>query len=306
MRLDGATLERWLEPLRRAGFALEKPQDGLSLEYRWASAEEVADLEKEVDGFIRADGVERAGPKRREAWERGWQENLEALLAGGELEASTMPRYFRSNPWHRVEGRLAYFEDPFAEYKALAALRKPLFQSLLADCKEIVEFGCGSGQNLREMALLLPGRRLRGYDWVEPSRKLADELGQRLGIDLRGGLFDMERPDRGVKLGRRTGVLTYHAFEQLGDRFGPMLDYLVEQGPRVVVQVEPVEENYDRSRPLDRLALAYHRHRGYLAGYLTELRRRARLGGIEILASFRVPFGSRFHEANGVIVWRAR
>lgn len=305
MILDESTIARWLKALELDESQVPTEELGkISLEYRIATDAEVEALETEVLGFIENDSIVQAGPKRRDAWLKGWQENLDALTGGEGISESVKPRYFRENHWYRVDGKLAWFENPFSEYEILAAARKPMFSKFFAECEEVVEVGCGSGQNIYDLANLFPEKRLRGFDWVESSARLIDEMGKSLERPISGSVFDMEHPDYGVSLGSKTGVLTYHAFEQLGDRFGAMLDFLLEKAPSIVVQVEPIEENYDLDNPVDRLAKDYHRHRGYLSGYLSALKELEREGQIEIISAFRIPFGSRFHEANGVVAWR--
>lgn len=307
MVLDGATIERWLRPLGPEEFRKEMEAVSCqSMPFREATPAEVEELKQEVRGFIENDSVVKAGPKRRDVWNAGWQENLDALVSGNDISESVKPRYLRENHWYRMDGSLTWFENPYAEYEVLSAIRTPLFSRYFADCDEVVEIGCGSGQNLHHLAKLFPEKRFYGYDWVESSARLIDELGRKTGRSISGCVFDMENPDFGIQLPARTGILTFHAFEQLGDRFGPMLEFLLEKRPSIVVQVEPIEENYDLANPLDKLALEYHYHRGYLSGYLTALKELERKGRIEIDNAFRVPFGSRFHEANGVVAWRIK
>jgi len=305
MILDGSTIARWLKPLELDESQVSTEGLGeISLEYRIATDAEVEALGLEVLGFIENDSIVQAGPKRRDVWLKGWRENLDALMSGEEMSESVKPRYFRENHWYRVDGKLTWFENPFSEYEVLAAARKPMLSKFFVDCEEVIEVGCGSGQNIYDLANLFPEKRFRGFDWVESSARLIDEMGKSMSRPISGSVFDMEHPDYGVSLGSQTGILTYHAFEQLGDRFGPMLDFLLKKGPSIVVQVEPIEENYDIDNPIDRLAKDYHRHRGYLSGYLSVLKELEAKGRIEIISVFRIPFGSRFHEANGVIAWR--
>lgn len=307
MVLDNTTIARWLTPLplNEQARALVGNQE-IAFDYRAATAEELAALRSEVEGFIENDSVIQAGPKRRADWERGWQENLDALSEGEALYDSVKPKYFRENHWHRIDGELAWFENPFTEYEVLKSLREPLYLQVFEQCQTIVEFGCGSGQNLLDLAGLFPGKEFVGFDWVESSARLVESMGQKLGCAMRGAVFDMENPSDDVRLAESTGILTYHAFEQLGDRFGPMLDYLLSQPAAVIVQVEPIAENYDLSNEVDELAYRYHNHRCYLSGYLGRLHELERAGEIEIVSNFRIPFGSRFHEANGVVVWKRK
>ena len=92
--------------------------------------------------------------------------------------------------------------------------------------------------------------------------------------------------------------------EQLGDKFGPFLEFLLRQKVHRVVHLEPIAELYDPKALLDFLALVYHRHRNYLSGYLTQLRNLEDDGKISIEVLKRIYFGSRFHEAYTMLVWK--
>ncbi|MBT3552210.1 MAG: hypothetical protein HN485_13820, partial [Rhodospirillaceae bacterium] len=101
------------------------------------------------------------------------------------------------------------------------------------------------------------------------------------------------------------GIMTLHAMEQLGSDFEPFLDYLIGLKPAVALHLEPIAELYDADNPFDAAALAYHAKRGYLTGFLNALQARAATGEIEILKIHRTGFGSTFHEAYSIVVWRA-
>ena len=79
--------------------------------------------------------------------------------------------------------------------------------------------------------------------------------------------------------------MTIHALEQLGDRHGALLDWLIAARPSVVLHYEPILEFYDRANLLDYLALWYSERRRYLTGFWTALAARRDAGRIEVLAA---------------------
>jgi hypothetical protein len=93
------------------------------------------------------------------------------------------------------------------------------------------------------------------------------------------------------------------ALEQIGDRFGPFIDYVLRHKPLRVVHVEPTFELYDPASSHDQLAIEYHSQRKYLRGLLPALTRLEKDGRIRMPYQRRLRFGSRFHECFTVIVW---
>ena len=149
----------------------------------------------------------------------------------------------------------------------------------------IYEFGCGNGHNRTATATW------RGFDWSENAVKKLWAKG------VKAEYFNMLEP-RDIDV---PGVaVTFHALEQLGKNFRPFLDFLLKAKPKVVVHIEPLIELYEDNL-LDYLAVQYHRKRGYLEGYLPAVIN----SGAEILELKRSYFGSLYHEAYSVFVWKA-
>ena len=104
-----------------------------------------------------------------------------------------------------------------------------------------------------------------------------------------------------------SGVITTLAMEQLGANFQPFLNYLLAKRPKVCVHLEPIVEFYSPSvNLLDALAAEYHRKRGYLEGFWPTLKELQNAGKVDILDARRLLFGSLYHEAYTVLVWRPR
>ena len=224
-------------------------------------------------------GIEAATPvgaHRRELWDRCWSD-------------TGTPDYF--SDIMRLNGE--FWLAPGAELAYLNELRADLAAKYLDGIDTVHEFGCGGGQNLK--ALQAMGKHVVGYDWSKAAAARIDAMGGR------GVVYDMFYPQP-VEI--RGAALTVHALEQLGDRWLPFLSMLIAARPSVVIHVEPVEELYDPENLLDYLALAYHRKRGYLSGYLTHLRKLAGMGVIDLVEQRRNRVGSLYHEAYSVIVWR--
>lgn len=267
----------------------------------------------ERDGWLRRIMVtlldtplSRAGERRLADWENGWHENLDRFLAAPCLESLT-PSYFGKYPALRLNGELVAPAGPTCEQDMLAVVGDWLFDAWLARAPAVYEFGCGTGHNLFRVRWANPTARLYGCDWAGSSNRLVAAIAASglLGR-LEARRFDIFRPDPALRLEPDAAVCTVAALEQVGEGFAPFLDYLLKNRPSVCVHIEPVAELLDPERLLDYLSIRYFEKRGYLSGFLHELRRREVLGQLEILKAQRTNVGSLYIEGYAAVVWRPR
>lgn len=248
--------------------------------------------------------LSRSGPGRREDWERGWGENLERFLASGSSLEALVPRYMTKHAVRRLSGE--YIRPLAADFEVnfYTVYRHYIFRAWLAEFPRVCEFGCGTGYNLAILSQLFPDKDLVGLDWAESSVRLVEAIAQAHAPRLSGRRFDYFHPDLSLDLGADTALVTFNSLEQLGGDFGPFLDFILEKGPGICVNAEPLLELYDPDDLLDYLALRYHKKRNYLDGFVTALRDLALEGGVEILKERRVRSGDLFHEGYSLIIWR--
>lgn len=233
------------------------------------------------------------------AWERGWNEALE-LFRANPCEASLVPAFIKTDQPMRYHGE---FYESTDEWNELTYVRQ--VQAWLGDtfegCSAVYEFGCGTGFNLVALARMLPGRDFFGFDQSPSAVRLVKEAASALDLPIAAEYFDMGLPG-GVKVSSKAGVLTFGSVEQLGDA-RPFIDYLIEQGPKLVVHVEPVPELLDEDDLVDWLSLTFHKRRGYTRGLLPYLQGHPK---VEVLNVERSHFGSLMLESYARIVWRPR
>jgi SAM-dependent methyltransferase len=246
--------------------------------------------------------LQKAGEHRHQVWEQGWKENLDAFAADG-LEA-LVPRFMRPSKIVRLNQDYVKVRNPRFELDFFAVLRMWLYRRYFSEATAVYEFGCGSGYNLLALARMYPTCELWGLDWAETAVDLVNRLGESQHLRLRGRRFDFFHPDRSLQLGPRSAVMTMAALEQVGPRHGEFVEFLLDQSPGLVLNVEPLLELYDPARLVDYLAIRYHKYRGYLDGYLSRLRQLQVEGRIEILQIQRPNFGSLFHEGYSIVAWR--
>ncbi len=248
-----------------------------------------------------------SGEKRQSQWEAGWRENLVAFRDHPSDFESLTPKYYRTTPAVRFSGRLVKPRSPIFEHNLFRLIRSFVTNTFLVNqpIAAIYEFGCGPCHNLAYLAGKMPNLPIVGLDWATSSQEIAKLLQVHHFNNVQGRHFDFFHPDHGSNLLPGSAVVTFGAFEQLGEGFKPMLDYLLKQEPAIVVNIEPVNEFYDPSGLLDYLGLAYHRKRNYLSGYYTTLSSLLAAGTIKTLHAHRVPVGGLFHEGWNILAWTA-
>lgn len=274
------------------------------LRYGVPTQAERDDIIRRVIAHTDSDKPTRVGEHRAEIWESCWSENLQKFVEGGYDSDALVPDFIR--PGEPVRFRRDYVvpHDPRFELHLFQVLRAYLFERFFAKLASVYEFGCGSGFNLLALAYQYPGKRLCGLDWSRSSNEMLNLMGKKLEIEITGRHFDFFRPDRALEFEGESGVLTMCALEQVGERYGPFLEFLLEKRPSICVNMEPLVELYDERNLVDYLAIRFHRKRGYLEGMLPALRRLESERRIEILETRRLYFGSIYHEGYSYVAWR--
>lgn len=244
-----------------------------------------------------------SGESRQPDWDSGWRENLLEYQATGDLSA-LVPKYFRKNVPARLGGDWVLGLDPDFVFKVTDIFRRWLFASTLSGLEEIHEFGCGPASHLALLAELFPGTRLHGYDWASSSQEIIAALREKNDWNISGKRFDFFNPDQDIRFAPASGVLTFGALEQVHDRHGPFVDFLLERAPGIVVNVECIHDFYTMDTISDYLALLYHRRRRYLEGYLARLHSLEAEGRLRILKSFHHRFGNQYNDTLSYVIWK--
>jgi SAM-dependent methyltransferase len=270
--------------------------------YHYAGAEELSAYLLQVLKRIESPGITRSVAENKQAFEKGWTENLEALRSGKKPENALKPAYFRTTPFLRYNRSLIVSENLNIEYDLFILARIAIFTKYLAKYCYITEIGCGSCQNLLLLARLFPTAKLIGLDWTKASTGIANDLSRLLKRDIKGLVFNMLSPEK-VPLKKGSAIITIHAMEQLGKNYEALLQFILNAEPGIVVHYEPILEFYDEENLFDYVALLYSRKRNYLTDYFNRLQGLAGEGMIQILDAYRPNLGGVIHEAS-IIVWK--
>ncbi|WP_425065360.1 hypothetical protein [Reyranella sp.] len=248
-------------------------------------------------------GFTVVGEHRASIWRDAWQDHLDDFISSGHALEALNPRFVGGTVLLRWQGAYVEGVTERLELAFLEIFRDWLFRTYLADTSHLYEFGSGSAFNVAAYAKLYPQTDITALDWAPAAVTIANLLGERHGMKIAGERFDFFAPDSGFEFAPNSSVLTMCALEQVGERFRPFLDFILEKRPKRVVHVEPMLELYDPALPHDALAIRYHQQRKYLTGLLPHLRSLEQAGSIRLLKVQRLKFGSRFHECFSLVAW---
>jgi SAM-dependent methyltransferase len=265
----------------------------LGVDYTYLDYYEKSSLMDQIRSHIDSVG---ARPTRKQ-WDAAWQEIYDSEL--------NQPKYLQSARTSLINGSVFRWNqdyitatDPKLEKKYHETVATNIIDHYFSNVDYVVEFGCGTGHNLVAVKRRRPDIKVYGSDFTDSSLKCLSRLG------IPGFKFDLRDLDNdGVPLElrhhhSRVGILTMGALEQVGNKFSNFIKFCRSFQPAECVHVEPILELYDSSHPVDRLAIDYHRARGYLEGFFPALQEEGLLKSYE-----RSTFGNSFNEGYTVLRW---
>ncbi len=249
-------------------------------------------------------GIDQSGAHRLEKWEKGWGENFENLSTVEDWRAAIVPKYFDKYDIARWKQNFVKVTAPDFEYKMLGVILDWLFQKYVSNASAVYEFGCGTGHNLVRASKWNTSAKKFGFDWATVSSKIVDTLSAKGVIpNGKGGVFNFFEPDYSIKLEPDSVVYSIAALEQVGDKTGPFIEYLIANKPKLVFHVEPMAEVFDEKNLPDFLAIQYYKKRNYLWGHLDRLREYEKQGKIKIHSLRRTYLGHYLTDGYTVVVW---
>jgi hypothetical protein len=220
--------------------------------------------------------------------------------AWSELNSGDAPKYFK--PRVSVDGLGVYrykqkyiksaypdLENVFHD-KIIEKIQNKMLTGI--DC--VVEFGCGTGHNLKKIKDRNPNVKIFGSDWTNASQNLLSSIG------IPSWNFDMLSregavPDEIVDC-NNVCFLTVGSMEQLGNNWKNFFDFMLEFKPTKSIHIEPIIEFYDENNSIDRLAIEYHNKRDYLNGFFDYL-----IDTNNLLSYQRISFGNSYNEGFNIL-----
>lgn len=274
--------------------------------YRLISGPKQVQLIRRINKRIAGDYFFVAGKKAKSIWQKRWSGQLKDFVAEDFRMASLIPKYVKK-PAHDTycrfnHGFIAPLDENF-EFNWKQVFKYWLFGKYFKNVDHIYEFGCGTGINMAILADLFPQKKLHCSDWVDSSKKIAEHMTKQYGWNVSGHVFDMFHPDSKFKIEKNSAFLTFASLEQMGTGYESFINFALKNKIDLFVNVEPIEELFDKTDPFDALAVKFIHKRNYLRNYLTYLRRLQTDGKIKIQKTQRVYPGS-FYQDFSYIVWR--
>lgn len=262
-----------------------------------ASPTDIDGIKSHIEDLITK--YKKIEPINLDKWVAGWQENLDLLIYTRNIE-SLIPKYALKQRFIRVNGE--YFHN---ENDTLTKIHKQILTFLLKnlqniDFSKIIEIGSGSCQNIPIIHEIFPSTQIICADWSPSSISIANTLSLLLSPNITGIHYDYFSDNTLDMSGSL--VVTSHSLEQIGINKKP-LDQILNSKPKMVLNIEPIVENYDPKSKLGNLLIEYHDVKGYLRGYPTYLSQKESEEKIRILQKGEIKFGSEVGEGYSYYLW---
>ncbi len=261
--------------------------DKLERTSRRLSATELSEVFK----YVKERVITQKSKPEKDQWEKYWEEMLNS---GQDHPSFFLKKRFQNI--YRLNGSFAEINGDTVCVSVLQEILSKINSLYLKDCDFLVEFGSGTGSNIKYISELNQNISSFGSDFSESS----------LGILKRKGLnsffFDMKNPSLSSlpKIVQenlnRTAFLTSGSMEQLGDAWRNFVDFVLEVKPSKIINIEPIYEYYDDSE-FDSLARQFHLNKKYFSGYVNFLKDKK----IHLI-EHRHKFGTLFDEGFNTII----
>ena len=237
-----------------------------------------------------------------EKWESGWKENLIEVTNSNDFERALIPKYLTKSKYLRVNGKYnkAYHLDdvPAIHEHIVASLLRKLPEM---DFDKIVELGAGSCNNTKLIHKLFPNTPLLLTDWSHESISIANQLTTLISNKISGAYYDFFALENTVDLSNCL-VITIYSLEQIGSDMS-VLERILEKKPKLILNIEPIVEDFDPMSESVSLLIKLHNQRDYLTGFPSWLRTKAQSGELRVLQSGKVNIGTEISEGYSFIIW---
>tara|TARA_B100000925_G_C21958921_1_gene452456 strand:+ start:312 stop:1232 length:921 start_codon:yes stop_codon:yes gene_type:complete len=275
-----------------------------SLSFKKPTNKERDIIINELVEFLNNEKTIVSGKHRKDQWENGWNENLLEFKKTKKLDA-LIPKYFDKFKVQRLNGDFIFPVENNFEIKFVSLFQYALFNKYFKNEKVIYEFGAGTGHNLLRLREINKNAKLYSFEWTNSGVKLINLVADFLNDNyLRGIKFDNFNPDFSIKLEKNSSIYTFAALEQLGNNFTKLLDYILLNKPKFIVNVEPLAETLNTQDLLQNLSIKYFKKRNYLNDYVIYLKFLEKQKKVKIIDSFRTGFGSKYIEGYSIVIWK--
>jgi len=284
-------------------FLKEKIKD-FDLSYMELDKEENNDVILEILKYLykNTGEVTRAGQHRIGDWEKGWSENSEGFLKHRKHNF-LIPKYFGKYPYIRWNKKIIKPCNKDMEYNLVSLLQYWIFEKFIKNCANIYEFGCGTGHNLLRVNEVNPEANVFGLDWATSSQQSIENINKVFNTDFKCNEFDFFNPNYGLSLEKDSGVYTFAALEQIGDKYEDFINFLLENNPKICFHIEPISEYLDDTNLYDFLSKKYFEKRNYLKNFKNYMHKLEKEKKINIIFEKESFIGSMYINGYSIIAW---
>ena len=264
------------------------------------TSSELSIIESNLENLIEKFTITRS--RNIQKWEIGWKENLIEVINSKDFERALIPKYLTKSKYLRVNGK--YYKAP--QVNDIPLIHHHVISSLLRklpkiDFDKIVELGAGSCNNAKLINNLFPSTPLLLTDWSSESISIANHLNTIISNKISGAFYDFFALDNAVDLSNCL-VITVHSLEQIGSDMS-VLERILEKKPRLILNIEPIIEDYNIMSEAGSLMIELHNRREYFSGFPSWLSSKAQSNKLRILQSGKVRVGTEISEPYSFYIW---
>jgi hypothetical protein len=249
--------------------------------------------------------IKKSGKKYKNKWEKGWYENYYKFKKSNNF-LDLIPEYFFKERISRIGNDLIKTKSKYFDYKILYLITSYIFEKYLKDEKNIIEFGCGTGHNLLNLNKYNKNAKLYGLDWASSSQKIFKLISTK-HPNILGYKFDYFNPkfNKDLNLSKNSWCCYTVAYlEQIGNNFKKYVNFLRKKKPKLIINIEPINELMKPNFILDYLSVKYSQKRNYLEGYFSYLKKLEKNKVVKLLEVKKSHFGSLYINGYSILVWK--
>jgi hypothetical protein len=125
--------------------------------------------------------------------------------------------------------------------------------------------------------------------------------------NIQGYKFDYFNPkfNKNLNLSKKKYCcFTVASLEQIGKHFKKYVNFLIKNEPKLVINIEPINELMDETLILNYLSIKYSQKKNYLEGYFSYLKYLEKKKFIKIIEVKKSHFGSLYINGYSIVVWK--
>jgi hypothetical protein len=253
--------------------------------------------------------IKQSGKRYKNRWEDGWGENYYRYKKTAKF-VDLIPKYFFKEKISRIGDKFIKPKSRYYDYKILTLITSYVFEKYLKKEKMVIEFGCGTGHNLLNLIKFNKTAKLYGLDWSLSSQKILNYINKKYP-NITGHKFNYFKTPHSSLFVKKLNLkknnwccFTVASLEQVGNEFKKYINFLKITKPKLIINIEPINELMNKNILLDYLSIKYCKKRNYLNGYFSYLKTLEKRKIIKFLEIKKSYFGSFYINGYSILAWK--